>query len=432
MDSKSDRRTFLQQAAAATLVVSVTSPSLICDRSAESAPKITKGNHEGWKPTWIKQSDGNKGWILRPAQVQFLPYSDGKTPYYNQKLNQLMPFGLVHMDNREIALLGAWTDKSEKWPRNQHPVIAFSQDQGESWTPFENIESKGCHGRPMMLTDLGKGHLMFQTESEPIRQFYSFDYGRTWPEQRPLQLASNGLKFSVEGNAVVDRNFHGVATRIGAIGYNYPKIRSFPKDPAVAMLRWSKDGGQTWVNETQPGWGWQEQYQGRTYRHGTGEGSIIRAKNGWLVAALRTDMPVVFYPYDNDNLMGIGVSVSKNDGETWTPMQRLYESGRMHTHLIVMPDGEIVLTHIMRQDMQRGCLVSYRRGAGAVISYDNGLTWDISHRHLLGDFEFSDGTPFALACGHQSSALLDDGYLLTVFGHYPSKGACLIKWRLSS
>ena len=124
-------------------------------------------------------------------------------------------------------------------------MIAFSENGGNRWTPFRNIESADCHGRPMMLTDLGGGQLMFQTEAKPSRQFFSSDYGRTWPESRPLQLASNGLKFNVEGSALVDRDAAGLAKRIASIGFSYTRTRRFPKDPAVAMLRWSDDGGRT-------------------------------------------------------------------------------------------------------------------------------------------------------------------------------------------
>jgi len=164
----------------------------------------------------------------------------------------------------------------------------------------------------------------------------------------------------------------------------------------------------------------------------TNEGSLVRAANGWLVAALRITRPLQFRnDQGTDNLNGMGVSVSRDDGVHWSPVQTLYRAGRMHSHLIVLPGGEIVLTYIERQDIENGHLVSYRRGAGAVVSYDNGLTWDMAHRFLLGDFEFADETPYALACGHQWSALLDDGHILTVFGHYPSRGACLVKWKVT-
>jgi hypothetical protein len=322
------------------------------------------------------------------------------------------------------------TDESKKWPQNQKPILTFSTDGGETWTPITKIdESDTSFGRPMSFTNLGQGNLMFQTEAEPVMQYFSRDYGRSWPERQTLPKAANGEVFGNEGSMMVDRDANGRVKRIAALGFNYPKGTQFPRDPAVAMLRWSEDKGKTWINETQPGWHWIEEYEGKSYRHGTGEGSLVRARNGWLVAAVRTDMSAKFYRYNNDNLMGIGISISKDDGTTWSPMKMLYHGGRMHTHLLVLPGGQIVLTHIQRQDIEGGRLVSYQRGAGAVLSYDNGVTWDLAHRYLLGDFEFSDSTPFALACGHQWSTLLEDGSIVTAFGHYISKGICLVKWR---
>ncbi len=42
--------------------------------------------------------------------------------------------------------------------------------------------------------------------------------------------------------------------------------------------------------------------------------------------------------------------------------------------------------------------------------------------------ERGQATGLALACGHLYSASLDDGSILTCYGHYISKGGCLIKW----
>lgn len=430
----SNRRAFLKQASALTVFASGTtalSNSTMAARvDAKATTLDTPAEHLGWKPHWIKQGDGKGGWTLRLAQIQFLHGGDGKTAHDQKGFVQLMPFGLQVMDNREIALIGPLIYADRKPPLHQKPALAFSQDRGNTWTrPTVIDESDTCFGRTNIFTYLGKGDLLFQTTGKSPIQYFSRDYGRTWPERQPLQSASNGEGYYNEGSALVDRDANGVAKRIGVIGYNYPPGKEFPSDPVVCMLRWSEDGGRTWSNKTQPGWGWKEEYEGKSYWHGGDEGSITRAKNGWLVAAIRTDMPAKFYPYHNDNAEGIGVSVSKDEGKTWTQINMLYLAGRMHIHLIVQPGGEIVLTHVMRQDINRGQLASYSRGAGAVVSYDHGLTWDMAHRYLLGDFEFADGTPLALACGHQSSALLDDGSILTTFAHYPSKGACLIKWR---
>jgi hypothetical protein len=101
----------------------------------------------------------------------------------------------------------------------------------------------------------------------------------------------------------------------------------------------------------------------------------------------------------------------------------------MHAHLILLPNRDILLTHIERQDIDDGRLASYRRGCGAVISHDNGLTWDMAHRYILDGFDFSDNTPMALACGHQYSTLLSDGRTLTCYSNYTTKCGVIIRWQ---
>lgn len=169
-----------------------------------------------FKPHWIRQGDGHGGWTLLPAQIRYVEYGDGKVPYYNIKGDGTMIFGVAQMDNGEVIAIGTW-DSGEivKNPilSSAKPIVAFSRDGGNSWSDFKLIENG--NGRPMMLTYLGRGNLTFQTDLvRPIMQYFSHDYGRTWPERQQLQLSSFGTTFETEGAALVDRNAHGVATRI--------------------------------------------------------------------------------------------------------------------------------------------------------------------------------------------------------------------------
>ena len=133
---------------------------------------------------------------------------------------------------------------------------------------------------------------------------------------------------------------------------------------------------------------------------------------------------------NEDSLEGTAVSISKDEGRTWSDPLMLYDAGRHHAHLLRMPGGTLVMTLIVRDDVRDGKLASYRRGCEAILSHDNGKSWDLAHKYVLDDFEFCDGKKwFNGETGHLSSVLLHDGSILTCYGKYLSKGASLIRWR---
>ena len=412
-----DRRTFLKQLGAGMLLAA---PSL--STPLQAAAEQDSNESMGWKPHPLKQGDGRGGWIVRPAEYNLLHRRTGR---------YLFPYGLAVMDNGEIALSAAWHNGKSEDVSAWMPVMAFSRDTGRTWTDIQEIE--GGAGRPVLFTYLGKGNLTFQTDLvKPVMQYFSSDYGRTWPERRQLQLLSNGEPFNDEGNALVDRDASGIATSIAQIGYYYEKDKKWPKDPAIGCLRWSSDGGRTWTKEDAPSiWRWQESHDGKTYTRGVSEGSLIRAKNGWLVAALRTDIPARYLEVRNeDSLEGTGISISKDDGKTWSAVHVLYDAGRHHADLRRFPNGDLLMTLIVRDDVQNKELASYRRGCEALISRDNGLNWDVAHKYILDDYEFYDGKNWQNGeCGHLCSAILDDGSVLTTYGKYLTKGASLIRWK---
>jgi hypothetical protein len=401
------------------------------------APAAKGGDDPGWKPHVVKQGDGRGGWALHSGECRFLRKPGGR---------YTMPFGLAVMDNGEVILAASWHPGKDEKPATgiipEKPVLASSRDRGDTWTDFALIPDGA--GRPVMLTYLGKGDLTFQTDGvNPVTQYFSKDHGKTWTDRKALQAAVNkgthvdGKSqpgyWGAEGNNLVDRDARGVATRVWQVGWNYDPGSSHPVAPANGMLRWSEDGCRSWSKETLPGaWRFKVEHEGKTHVRGVSEGSLVRAANGWLVAALRTDMPPRYFdtPGREDSLEGTGVSISKDEGATWSPIRVLFDAGRHHAHLLRLANGDLVMTLIVRVDVQGGRPASYRRGCEAVVSHDNGLTWDLDHKYILDEYEFSDGVQwFHGECGHLCTALLDDGSLLTCYGNYLSKGACLIRWR---
>lgn len=380
---------------------------------------LVRGSDLGMKPHSLRVGDGVGGWAWQPAEFRFLHAPD----------SMLMPFGLAQMDNGEVAVLGSVCDE-KKLGEDQTACIAFSSDGGSTWSDWHLIPQ--APGRPMMLAYLGDGRLTFETD----RRFFSNDYGRTWPEQVEVPPPVEGGYWGVEGSPLVERDSGNA--RIAELGY--ASTADYPTGPTIDYIRWSQDGGHTWGEALAPQeWLWEDSWEGKTYVRGVSEGSLVRADNGWLVAALRTDMQARWIADKNDNYEGSAVSISKDDGRTWSPLKRLHRGGRMHTHFVKMPDGALVMIYVMRQDIAPDGVhyASYRRGCGALVSRDNGATWDLSRECRLHEFDFAtsrEGTHAEgigiLACGHTCSTLLRDGSILTAYGHYISKGIALVRWRV--
>jgi len=111
--------------------------------------------------------------------------------------------------------------------------------------------------------------------------------------------------------------------------------------------------------------------------------------------------------------------------------------------MIAMPNGDIVLTYVVRNGYVADKNGLNRFGIEAVVSSDNGKTWNLDHKTILasntsimkGD-RANWGSPQST-----SNVLLPDGNLLTVFGtgvrNLPAQtlwkmDAALVKWRPGS
>ncbi len=377
----------------------------------------------------VRRGNGNGGWDILPARYRMLNFGPEK---------HLFPYGLHLMDNGEVIFLGGLHADPPQAGSLGGPsrgtdtyacVAAFSTDNGESWT---EVVDTGVYGRPVATAYLGAGTVLFANETLARRDLapqwtISTDYGRTWSKHAAVPPSVDGKSVFGEGDVYVERTDDGqsLVQTVAAHGPNFPFDRHY------AYIRFSEDQGKTWTREiSPPEWVWQEDHGQGTIERCVCEGSVIRASNGWLVAALRTDVPPRYMELRYDNLMGIAISLSKDNGHTWSELNRLYEAGRHHTNLLRLSSGEIVLTHIVRLDVRDGRLASYRHGCEAIVSRDNGQSWDIDHKYVLDDFAHINAEQwYQVSCGHLSSTILGDGSILTAYGHYLSRGVGLIRWK---
>ena len=113
---------------------------------------------------------------------------------------------------------------------------------------------------------------------------------------------------------------------------------------------------------------------------------MIVARNGDWVAACRTDNPKRFAHHAFDHYSGLAVSISKDEGKTWSELNTLHEWGRHHPSMVLLPDGSILMSYVVRLGYPHDAQGFPQFGVEAVVSRDNGRTWDLPRRYILAQW----------------------------------------------
>ena len=304
-------------------------------------------------------------------------------------------------------------------PRNRAFVLA-SKDHGATWREW------GCGIMPIEekpgtlfvgLTYLGKGKLLLYTESEEGTGYRCDDWGQHWSPFSVFPRHADGRPWHSWDPLLPDKDPDtGKVTRLWQAGHG--------------GLRFSTDLAQTWSPETViPQWGSKAFFVSEIH--------LSRARNGDMIAACRVVEPELVAV--NDHGGGLGTSVSRDDGNTWSPMNRLYLYGRHHPSMVLMPNGHIVMSHVVRRGYVPTVDGFMQFGVEAVISRDNGQTWDLDHKYVLAVWKAAYNDRRTIHEGSQSTSTvrMPDGSLMTAFGTgYRFKEAGpgdigLVQWRLN-
>ena len=342
--------------------------------------------------------------------------------------NAQMP-NLVYMPEKKRLLMTI-----EYGPPTVRTVVIHSDDLGATWSErrwlHTNEQGKPDVGITAGLTYFGNGFLT--TIPESGTRYFSRDYGMTWTETAPVPKGANGRDLYHWDPLLVDRDRSGQIVRLAETRYNETGARR--DDPkrkySQGYLWFSEDLGKSWSRETPvPAW------------HGVNEIALVRARNGDIVAACRTDNPVRFTG-ELDMYSGMGISISRDNGATWSDLNPLYEYGRHHPSLVVLPNGDIVMSYVVRIGYTDAKTGFPRFGIEAVISHDNGKTWDLDHKYILAHWtgKITGRNSWWGLSQTTSTVQLSDGALLTTFGtgfrNEPTQPLCkmdvgLVRWRVS-
>jgi len=284
------------------------------------------------------------------------------------------------------------------------PAVLHSDDRGETWTDPRRVPtspaSPDLHEVAVGLTYLGDGGLVFGVEGQS--RYFSTDYGDTWDGPVSIPAVMGDKKPAQWDPWLVDRDPTTMAaSRVAETGYVV--------DPAAgcqAFIRFSDDGGRTWGSEiVVPQW------------RDVDEVALCRAANGDIVAACRTDLPERFRG-EIDHYEGLAVSVSRDDGLTWSSPDRLYEYGRHHPCMVLLGDGRLIMTYVVRVGYDATAEGLPQFGVEAVVSSDHGRTWDLGNRIVLARWcgNRAGGDGWMASSQATSTVMLPDGTLLTAYG----------------
>lgn len=366
----------------------------------------------------VLRLNGEKKPASRPAEMHWISQS------WNGE-NAQMPY-LVYLSEKDRLLMLVESGQPI------HSAFITSDDHGKTWSPRHWLSVDG-DGKPngvgLGLTHLGRGRLL--AFPEDLKSLWtSSDFGRTWKGSASKE--SGAERYSWDPLLVV-RGTKGRIERVAQGCWTPTGVAWGSPDGfySQACFRTSSDEGQSWSEAAKvPQW------------LGVNEVSMIVARNGDWVAACRTDYPQRFARHQFDHYGGLGISISKDQGKTWSEVKRLYEWGRHHPSMVLLPGGKILMTYVVRLGYPDNSQGLPQFGVEAVISSDHGQTWDFVHRYVLATWAGNLKDERSWFCSVQSTSTvrLPDGTLLTAFGTGFSNGAdakrckmdvALVKWRLN-
>ncbi len=309
--------------------------------------------------------------------------------------------GLTQLPNGEI-LIATYSDIDA----DRRPKIYFhhSKDGGLTWK--QQITSPiVLEEREPALNCLRDGTLLLWSVYG-FHLFHSKDGGRTWQDIDLSHDFSPVLKCKAQGLNVTYPSCRNIFEEQDGTLVSFASAGNDTHDPSVPLSKaWifrSRDGGLTWPDCREiTAWDRPEPM--------FGEASIVRLGNNHLLAAFRVEGGHVIgntpaprglpYPPGDESGGHMLLMNSEDNGIHWTEPREFLNYSEVHGHLTVLKDGRILCTY-----------ANYHLPFGivAVLSSDNGKTWDKQHPIQLA-------IAADMWTGWPTSLQLPDGSIITSY-----------------
>lgn len=350
----------------------------------------------GWREHTVTQLNGDGTRIKLPARFQIITESLRRVV--------AVPY-VIYMPEKNRLLLLVNCDYGPNLKPTHYGMLMTSDNDGGTWTQPEpiHVDAEGNRdvGMTCGLTYFGGGNVCLYDNDNALHWFSS-DFGETWNNSAPGPAYPSGKCWYEWDPLFIDRDAEsGQIQRLMAYSATDVAPGHFQ-----GYVSYSTDEGRSWSAPIAP-----------PEFNTTNEVAFLRARNGDIVAACRTDNPERFLN-EIDHYSGLGVSISTDNAQTWSALDMLYEYGRHHPSLVLMPNGDLVMTYIVRVGYLDAADGFIQFGIEAIVGHDNGRSWDLDHKYILAAWKSNrqGETAWYASCQSTSTVLLPDGSLLTVFG----------------
>ena len=343
---------------------------------------------------------------------------------------------LVAFYSREVSA----KQKAQGKSRSERAVFWRSKDGGRTWSDRE--ERPDITGREFALNVLSDGvilmpcHFLRQDANNKAghtysKLFRSVDNGRSWKETRigPKGFPRNAVT-ATDWTPVEVPDPASLGGRLVLFGVSVQHGQE--RAPDNVYLWRSGNSGRSWGKSLNPdtaGWIDVDGFfsQSTTYRAGSGKllhaVRVDRTGPHWLLPG--TEMIKQEAGDQGDRMM---LWESLNNGASWQKHDAhgtFGTYGEMYPRFLQLKDERLLLTFTVRSNSSDGRALGLR----AIISYDDGDTWDFKRDRLVIDAQNVGPS----GGGFGNTIQLDDGTLVSCYSYRGKDGAThveAVRWRL--